>query len=327
MEELQVINNSEVVAELSSHSRSDNRFIIANTQPISYQLLRRKCTIPVFSKDNESTISHQEFIDVVGQAAQMAFPNDQILEPAVRVSHPIKGRIPSAVGKPAAELEEHEKTLYYERMAHIFEVPSIVDNVNGNKLSLAVGGVRAYNAENLYGRKTEERFKVFIGFKNWVCINLSVSSDGLREEIRVRTTAELFNHVYKLFATFNFQNQLNALRNLNDYALSERQFAHLIGRLRMYPYLKPVERLGIPSLFLGDAQVNCVIKDYYKDKSFCRDNNGNINLWKFYNLLTGANKSSYIDTFLDRTVNALSFSQVLQECLIMRQNSWYLDAK
>jgi hypothetical protein len=95
----------------------------------------------------------------------------------------------------------------------------------------------------------------------------------------------------------------------------------------MYPYLKPVEKLGIPSLFLGDAQVNCVIKDYYKDKSFCRDHEGNLNLWRFYNLLTGANKSSYIDTFLDRTVNALTFSQGLQDCLKMRQTSWYLNGK
>ncbi len=210
------------------------------------------------------------------------------------------------------------------RMAFIFEVPSIEENVNGNKLSLTVGGVRAYNFENLYGKKTEERFKVFIGFKNWVCINLSISTDGFREEIKARTTSELFTRVYQLFAMFNFQNQLNSLRNLADYALTEHQFAHLIGRLRMYPYLKPDARLGIPALQLGDSQTNAIIRDYYQDKSFCRDSAGNINLWRFYNLLTGANKSSYIDTFLDRTVNTLLFSQVLLECLRTGKNSWYL---
>ena len=41
-------------------------------------------------------------------------------------------------------------------MAFIYEVPSIEENVNGNKLSLTVGGVRAYNFENLYGKKIEE---------------------------------------------------------------------------------------------------------------------------------------------------------------------------
>ena len=327
MEELVEINNAEVITDLSPATRSDNRFIVANTQSIPYQLLREKCTIPVFSKDNESTISHQEFIEIIGQAAQLAFPNEQILEPAVRVSHPIKGRIPSAVGKPAHELEEYEKTQYYERMAFMYEVPSIADNVNGNKMSLAVGGVRAYNFENLYGRKIEERFKVYIGWKNWVCINLSVSTDGFREEIRVRTTAELFSQAYRMFAMFNLQNQINSLRNLADYALTERQFAHLIGRLRMYPYLKLDEKAGMPSLLLGDSQTNCIIRDYYQDKSFCRDTSGNINLWRFYNLLTGANKSSYIDTFLDRTVNTLNFSQMLLECLKMGRNSWYLDGQ
>lgn len=325
--ELVAINNVEVISELSPPDQSDNRFMVANTEAFPYQLLREKCTIPVFSKDNESTISHQEFIEVVGQAAHLAFAKERILDPAIRVSHPIKGRIPTAMGKPASELVENEKTLYYERMAFMYEVPSIEENVNGNKLSLAIGGVRAYNFENLYGKKVEERFKVFIGFKNWVCINLSVTSDGFREEIRVRTTAELFNQVYLLFARFNLQNQINSLRNLADYSLTERQFAHLIGRLRMYPYLKSEEKTSIPALSLGDGQTNSIIRDYYQDKSFCRDDAGNINLWRFYNLLTGANKSSYIDTFLNRTVNTLTFSQVLLECLRTGRNSWYLDGQ
>lgn len=126
---------------------------------------------------------------------------------------------------------------------------------------------------------------------------------------------------------FSLQNQINSLRNLADYALNERQFAHLIGRLRMYPYLKSEEKTGMPVLQLGDSQVNSIIRDYYQDKSFCRDDAGNINLWRFYNLLTGANKSSYIDTFLDRTVNTLTFSQVLLECLRMGKYSWYLDGQ
>lgn len=319
------INNVEVITDLEIPEASDSRFMIANTSHIPYHLLKDKCTIPVFAKDNESTISHQEFIDLVGDAASLAFPNERILDPAVRVSHPIKGRIPSAVGKPANELKEHEKTQYFERAAFIYEIPSISENVNGNRLSLTVGGVRAYNLENLYGRKTEERFKVFVGFKNWVCINLCISTDGLRSDLRVRTTQELLNLVFQLFASFNAQKQLNTLRYLADYALNERQFAHLIGRLRMYPFLKAIQKIGIPSLELCDSQVNTVIRDYYKDTSFCRDDDGSINLWKLYNLLTGANKSSYIDTFLDRTVNALSFSQVLLNSLKSGQYLWYLD--
>jgi hypothetical protein len=38
------------------------------------------------------------------------FVGEQINYPAVRVSHPVRGRIPSAMGKPAIELEENDKT-------------------------------------------------------------------------------------------------------------------------------------------------------------------------------------------------------------------------
>ena len=325
MEELMTINNAEVITDIEVSGTSDNRFMVANTQSIPYQLLKQKCTIPVFAKDNESTISHQEFVDIVGDAVSLAFPNERILDPAVRVSHPIKGRIPSAVAKPANELREHEKTIYYERMAFVYEIPSIEETVNGNRLSLTVGGVRAYNLENLYGRKSEERFKIFVGFKNWVCVNLCISTDGLQGDLRARTTQELLNRAFQLFASFNAQKQLNTLRYLADYSLNERQFAHLIGRLRMYPFLKSSQKIGIPSLELGDSQVNTVIRDYYKDTSFCRDDDGSINLWRFYNLLTGSNKSSYIDTFLDRTVNALSFTQVVLNSLRTGQYLWYLN--
>ena len=77
MEEI-LINNSRVISELPEQLEAvelpysvdeilpDTRFIGANTQSITYQHLRDKCTIPVFAKDNESTISHQEFVDIVG---------------------------------------------------------------------------------------------------------------------------------------------------------------------------------------------------------------------------------------------------------------------
>lgn len=320
-----IINNEDVVVESEASQESDNRFMVANTQSIEFDHLRKKCTIPVFSKDNESTISHQEFIDIAGQAATMAFGREKILSPAIRVSHPIKGRIPSAVGKPAVDLQEHEKTIYYERMAFVYEIPSIEEIVNGNRLSLTVGGVRAYNMENLYGRKTDEKFKVFIGFKNWVCINLCISTDGFRDEIRVRTPGELFSYIYELFARFNYQRQLRILNDLGDMSLTETQFAQLIGRLRMFPFLKSRDRTGIPALELGEAQINSVIRDYYQDKSFCRRDDGTIDLWRFFNLLTGANKSSYIDTFLGRNVNALTFTQELSDCLSTGKPFWYLD--
>ena len=72
-------------------------------------------------------------------------------------------------------------------------------------------------------------------------------------------------------------------------------------------------------------QMNMVVKDFYKDNSFWRDVKGNINLWKLYNLFTGANKSSYIDSFLDRSVNAFQLVEQIKWGLEGKNNNWYLN--
>ena len=305
---------------------SDNRFILANTQPVSYGELKNKCIIPVFSKDNESTISHTEFIDVVGQAAEKFFAGNQILHPAIRISHPVKGRIPEAMGKPAELLIEEEKTIYYERMAFNYEVPGISSTVNGNKLSLSIGGVRAYNNENLYGKKTEEHFKVFVGFKNHVCINLCVSTDGFLADLKAMSVHEISNRVFQLLSRFDGEKQINHLSTLTEYALNEHQFAQLVGKSRLYQYLptKMKKALDMP-VPISDTQISIVGRDYYEDKSFCRDDSGEINLWKVYNLFTGAAKSSYIDSFMDRSVGSVLFVNALISHLRNEKQSWFLS--
>ena len=71
--------------------------------------------------------------------------------------------------------------------------------------------------------------------------------------------------------------------------------------------------------------MSAVVKDYYRDESFCRDKSGNSNLWKLYNLFTGTNKSSYLDAFLDRSVNAFNFTEQVRHGLEDRAGCWYLD--
>ena len=173
-------------AKLDKSGDNQNKpFIVANTSEATLHHLQNDCIIPVFSKDNEKTIAHQEFIEVVLSAVNKIFPQHSLSEPEIRVSHQIKGRTPSAIHKPVKELLKHEKAIYYERMAFIIKVPAITDIVNGNELSLTIGGVRSYNLENLYNKKSLEKFKFFIGFQNQVCMNLCVSSDGFVEDMRV----------------------------------------------------------------------------------------------------------------------------------------------
>ncbi|MDA0356295.1 MAG: DUF3871 family protein [Bacteroidetes bacterium] len=56
----------------------------------------------------------------------------------------------------------------------------------------------------------------------------------------------------------------------------------------------------MPALIFNDIQLTDELKDYFLHESFARNANGDIDLWKMYNLFTGANKSSYIDLFLQR---------------------------
>ena len=78
-------------------------------------------------------------------------------------------------------------------------------------------------------------------------------------------------------------------------------------------------------MMFGESQLNSICNDYYRDKTFCRNDDGSINLWKLFNLFTGANKSSYIDTFLDRSVNAFQLVNVLKDALYRKESCWYLN--
>ena len=183
-------------------------FIEANTIEVPLEHLKNDCIVPVFSKDNEITISHPNFIETIWDAANNVFHGESIERPSIRVSHIIKGRTPEAINKSVKELLDEDKTIYYERMMFCFEIPTIYENIAGNRLNLTIGGVRAYNHENLYSRKTTEKFKLFIGFKNMVCCNLCVSTDGYKTELKVMSMGDLFQSAIQLFQGYNISKHL-----------------------------------------------------------------------------------------------------------------------
>ncbi|WP_159022256.1 DUF3871 family protein [Formosa sp. L2A11] len=329
-----VFNNPEGIPEIvhplqipgENKIYQHNPFIEANTKEVSLSVLKHDCIIPVFSKDNEKTLAHQEFIEIVQSCVGNVFSHHTIEVPEVRVSHQIKGRTADAIYKPVKELLEHEKTQYFERMAFIIRIPSITENINGHDVSLTVGGVRAYNQENLYNRKTYEKFKFFIGFQNMVCCNLCISTDGYQDEMRVGNYSELQSKIMNLIENYNAKSHLEGMKQLSKYNLTEQQFAQLIGRARLYNFLPKEEKTLIPELMLNDGQISTVAKDYYLDNSFCRNENGDINVWNVYNLFTGANKSSYIDSFLSRNVNAFGFAKGLAKAINGdSKHRWFLS--
>jgi hypothetical protein len=321
-----VLNNHEhqIIDEKEIIVFPKRNFIEANTTEVSLNHLKNECTVPVWGKDNEITISHSQFIESTKEVVEDILSYKGILKPDIRVSHVLKGRIPSAIGKPANELLDHEKTIYYERCMFLFEIPEISEIINGNKLSLAIGGIRSYNQENLFSKKSMEKFKVFIGFQNTVCTNLCISTDGLKEDLRVSSIGELKAKIYELINSYNKKKHLENMKRMLDYSLTQTEFAHLIGKMKLFPYLSKEEKQALFPLAINDTQLNIVVRDYHMDAHFSKSEDNSINFWKIYNLLTESCKSNYIDTNLEKNVNAYGFIQNLLNSIENQSPNYFL---
>ncbi len=316
--------NNQIVNETDVIQKASSSFIEANTIKVDLKHLKDDCIIPVFSKDNESTISHFQFINQAFETVKELFPDFSPKEPEIRVSHEIKGRIPSAIGKPAKELLEEEKTIYYERCAFLIELHQAKEVVNGNTLTLSVGGVRSYSQENLYSKKSVEKFKIFIGYQNKVCTNLCIATDGFSNEVRISSINELQTDMVNLFSNYDRIKHLGMMERMSKFFLNEEQFAHLIGKMRLYQHLEKSEQKLKQPFLLNDGQVNSMVRDYFSCPNFSRDENKNISLWNLYNLFTESNKSSYIDNNLERSVNVYEFINYLVYSLQNEQPNWFL---
>jgi len=317
--------DAEVITDIPQREKRNNPFIEANTKEVGLSHLTNDCIVPVFSKDNELTISHPAFIETVAEAVSTFYNGETIESPDIRVSHIVKGRIPEAIHKPANQLLESDKTIYYERMMFCIEIPTIYETIDGNKLTLTVGGVRAYNTMNLYSKKTVEKFKVFVGFRNLVCCNLCVSSDGYVGQLEVSNTTDLFRNVLDMLHNYNPAKHIHLMQTLGNTSMTEHQFCQILGKMRLYQALPQKMQRNIPPLLITDTQINSVAKAYISDPDF-GSYGSDIDMWKFYNLLTGANKSSYIDSFLDRSLNATEMAFGINSALHGDSRySWFID--
>lgn len=112
---------------------------------------------------------------------------------------------------------------------------------------------------------------------------------------------------------------------MGKFKLSERQFAHLIGKFRMYQYMDKSEQRQVFPFALNDGQINNVVRDYYGCPNFGRESDGAISLWSLYNMLTDANKSSYIDNNFERNVNAYELVNNIGISLHNGASNFYLS--
>jgi hypothetical protein len=154
---------------------------------------------------------------------------------------------------------------------------------------------------------------------------MCVFTDGYKDDIKVMSTKELFRATLELLNNFNAAKNIHLLQTLGDSYLNEHQFCQLLGRMRLHQSLPQGYQKDIPKMLLTDTQVNNVAKAYINDENFGSLGN-DISMWKLYNLLTGANKSSYIDSFLDRAVNATEIATGINAALHGdTKYKWFID--
>jgi len=292
----------EPIAEVNT-KQSSVSFLDANTNAITLQELSASCVVPTWG-NQELTISHQDFISCVHDAASDFYKGETINSPEIRVSHIVRGRTPNALGKKASELLESEKTQFYQRLAFAFTIPTIYETLNGQKLELCCGGVRNYSDLNLY-RQTRgtEKFSIFIGWRVKICSNQILTGEGVKLSFEVMDIKDIYKNVMELLYNFVPAKEIHLMQTLSNTYLTETQFAQIVGRMRLYQALPQAQLRKIPRLLITDSQINSVCRDYYRNESFgMRDNQ--ISMFDFHNLITESNKSSYIDTYLQRAVNA-----------------------
>ena len=313
-------------ATIVTQTRSAVNFLEANTDAITIEELASKCVVPTWA-NLESTIAHQDFINCVHEATKDFYHGEVVNAPDIRVSHIVRGRTPSALGKKASELLECEKTQFYQRLAFAFTIPTIWETVRGEKLELCVGGVRNYSDLNLYrASKGLEKFSVFVGWRVVICSNQVLTGEGVKFNMEVSNINELYRNVLELLHSFNPAKDIHLLHALSETYLTETQFAQVVGRMRMFQALPSAQQKRMPQLLITDSQINNVCRDFYRSENFGMKENG-ISLFDFHNLLTESNKSSYVDTYLHRAVNTTEVSVGLNNVLRGFDNkyAWFLS--
>lgn len=320
--------NFEDAPEAEAQETEHPNFIESNTEAISIDELVSRCIVPTFS-DNTLTIAHQNAIAAVYKAAEEVF--GELTPPECRVSHAINGRVASALHKPAKDLTDDEKTVFYQRIAFIAHVKSLTRIVAGQTVELTIGMCRAYNEDKLYSRPSPEKFRLFVGWKVRVCSNLCLTCSGNSGLVECMTEADIYQKAYQLFSKFDPQKEetLELLENLNNTRISESQFCYIIGRMRLYQALPNEVQKTLPVLEIGDQAVNSAVRGFVTNPNFgLKEGETSITTWEMLQLFNEAIKQTYIDRWLDRNQNCTDFLLGIQKALQGEDTegySWFLQ--
>ncbi len=322
------MNNNQILTDEVITEEPHPNFIESNTQAITLSELAEKSIVPTFS-DNSLTISHQNFVMAVYKAAEEIF--GQLTPIECRVSHSINGRTPSALHKKTSELTDSERTIYYQRLAWVSHVSNLTRTINGQEVHLCIGGVRGYNEDKLYNRPSAMKFKIFVGWQVRVCSNLMLQCSGFSGTIDCMTESDIKQKAFELFSGYepNKYDNLRILENLHDTRLTEDQFCHIIGRMRLLQTLPVAQQREIPQFLLGDQVINEATRQYVVNPNFGRKaGNDGISTFDLMQLLNEAVKSSYIDKWLERNANCTEFATGIRKALRHEDTEgydWFLN--
>ncbi|MCF0225318.1 MAG: DUF3871 family protein [Fibrobacter sp.] len=301
-------------------------FITANSEELTKEILA-KDIVPVFSKSNDTAISTTQFIESCESAMQDFFIGEQVDPAIIRGSHIIKGKKLEYITVPKNQLTENMITHYYERVIFAIEVPTIYEDVNNNRLVLSLVGLKNYGLDNLRGNLSKQHFTIAISLKNTICENGCIFSENIKH-ILATSPNEIYQGVMELLNIYDLQRQVNTLKDLSNAWMSREQFIYLLGSMKYYNYLPLNQQREITPdpILITDSQWNNVARQYnMKDGPFKSDENG-IDMWKFYNLITGSNKNIYIHSYLERAANASLIATQLSKALLGQPSaySWFL---
>ena len=313
--ELQFVDGPAAEPEEEITGDEHPNFIESNTQAISIEELATRCIVPTFS-DNSLTIAHQNAIAAVYKAAEDVF--GELTPPECRVSHAINGRVASAIHKPAKELTDEEKTIFYQRLAFVAHVKSLTRIVAGQPVELTIGLCRAYNEDKLYSKKSPEKMKIFVGWKVRVCSNLCLTCNGNSGIVEVLTEADVYQKAYQLFRRFDPEKEdtLKLIENLNNTRISESLFCYIIGRLRLYQALPTEQQKSLPSIEIGDQAVNSAVRGFVSNPNFgIKEGESSISMFEMLQLFNEAIKQTYIDKWVDRNQNCTDFALGIQKAI------------
>ena len=320
--ELQFVDGPAAEPEEEISGEEHPNFIESNSMGISIDALRTNL-VPTFA-DSSLTIAHQNAIASVYSAAEAVY--GELTLPEVRVSHAINGRVASALHKPAKDLTDEEKTIFYQRLAFVAHVKSLTRIVAGQPVELTIGMCRAYNEDKLYSRKSPEKFKIFVGWKVRVCSNLCLTCNGNSGTVECLTEADVYQKAYQLFRRFDPEKEdtLQLIENLNNTRVSESQFCYIIGRLRLYQALPTEVRKTLPMIDIGDQAVNAAVRGFVSNPNFgLKEGEGSITTFSMLQLFNEAIKQAQIDKWLDRNQNCTDFLLGIQRALLGTDTEGY----